>query len=196
MLIKASGVTNLSDARYFAAREVRFLGFNLDEGSAGYVEPSMLHAIREWVEGPLIVGEFSAAPIELVREAASFYRLDAVQVSTDQHQPVLASLEGLTVLLHLPPDGTPDTAAELMRSSRPYVDFFVVPLDAPERVTRFTVPAFFQWHFAGLAERGNELVVHYVRYDDLTSFDQLASTGVTQPGYLHEAVVDPISRTV
>ncbi|HMX39199.1 MAG TPA: hypothetical protein PKD78_02690, partial [Saprospiraceae bacterium] len=116
MLIKASGVTNLSDARYFAAREVRFLGFNLDEGSAGYVEPSMLHAIREWVEGPLIVGEFSAAPIELVREAASFYRLDAVQVSTDQHQPVLASLEGLTVLLHLPPDGTPDTAAELMKA--------------------------------------------------------------------------------
>ena len=75
-------------------------------------------------------------------------------------------------------------------------EVIVVPLDAPERVTRFTVPAFFQWHFAGLAERGNELVVHYVRYDDLTSFDQLASTGVTQPGYLHEAVVDPISRTV
>lgn len=130
MLIKASGITNLSDARYFAAREVRFLGFCLDEGASGYIEPSQLHAIREWVEGPLIVGEFSATPIEVVREAASFYRLDAVQVSAEQHQSALADLPGLMVLLRLPAHIQPDAAAELMQHSKPYVDFFVLPLTA------------------------------------------------------------------
>ena len=35
MLIKASRITNLTDARYFAAKEVDFLGFNLEEGTEG-----------------------------------------------------------------------------------------------------------------------------------------------------------------
>jgi len=75
-------------------------------------------------------------------------------------------------------------------------EIIVVPLDAPERVARWTVPSFFQWHFAGVRERGHELAVHYVRYDDFTTFDQLAGSGVTQRGALHEAVIDPIARTM
>jgi all-trans-8'-apo-beta-carotenal 15,15'-oxygenase len=76
------------------------------------------------------------------------------------------------------------------------VEVIVVPLDAPERVSRFTVPAFYQWHFAGVRARGHELVVHYARYDDLTSFGELASSGITQRGALHEAIVDPIGHTL
>jgi all-trans-8'-apo-beta-carotenal 15,15'-oxygenase len=76
------------------------------------------------------------------------------------------------------------------------VEVIVVPLDAPERVSRFTVPAFYQWHFAGVRVRGHELVVHYARYDDLASFEQLARSGITQRGMLHEAIVDPIGHTL
>jgi all-trans-8'-apo-beta-carotenal 15,15'-oxygenase len=76
------------------------------------------------------------------------------------------------------------------------VEVIVVPLDAPERVARWTVPAFYQWHFAGVRERGHELVVHYVRYADFTTFEQLAGTGVTQRGTMHAAVLDPIARTM
>lgn len=128
MLIKATRITNLTDARYFAAREVRFLGFNLEEGTEGFVDPSFLHAMREWVEGPLIVGEFSSAPVEVVREAASFYRLDGVQVSATHHLRDLAALQGLTVLLVLPEGISPQSAAVLMQQALPYTDFFVVPM--------------------------------------------------------------------
>ena len=76
------------------------------------------------------------------------------------------------------------------------VEVIVVPLDAPERVSRFTVPAFYQWHFAGVHERGHELVVRYVRYADFTTFGQLASSGATERGQLHEAVIDPIAHTL
>lgn len=73
-------------------------------------------------------------------------------------------------------------------------EVIVIPLDQPERASRWTMPPFFQWHFAGLEERGRELVVRYARYDDFATFDELAGKGVTKPGILHEAVIDPIAR--
>ena len=100
-LIKASRIAHLTDARYFAAREVDYLGFNLEEGTAGYLDPMYMKAIREWVEGPKIVGEFNRTPIRVVREAASFFGLDAVQVSVQNHGLQLAELEGLEVILSI-----------------------------------------------------------------------------------------------
>ena len=58
MLIKASRLTNLTDARYFAAKDVQFLGFNLEAGTPGHLDPMYMRAIREWVQGPVILGEF------------------------------------------------------------------------------------------------------------------------------------------
>jgi len=45
--VKASQITNLTDARYFAAWEVEWLGFNFDEGSAHYIPPVEMKAIKE-----------------------------------------------------------------------------------------------------------------------------------------------------
>jgi all-trans-8'-apo-beta-carotenal 15,15'-oxygenase len=75
-------------------------------------------------------------------------------------------------------------------------EVIVVPIDAPERTVRFEVPAFFQWHFAGCWERGRELVVHYARHDDMTSFQQLRACGPTPQGRLCEAVIDPARKTL
>jgi len=71
-----------------------------------------------------------------------------------------------------------------------------VPIDAPEEVRRFTVPAFYQWHFADAFERGDQLVVDYVRYPDFSSNLGLGEvmTGPahgTLGGTLHRAVIDP-----
>lgn len=99
MLIKASAITNLTDARYFAAKAVDFLGFNLEEGTPGYLDPLYMKAIREWVQGPKITGEFDRTPAATVREAAGFYGLDAVQVTRADD---LDLLEGLEVILYLP----------------------------------------------------------------------------------------------
>lgn len=128
MLIKASRIINLTDARYFAAREVDFLGFNLEAGTEGYLDPIYMKAIREWVEGPRIVGEFSRTPAPYIREAAAFFGLDAVQVTT-AYASHLAELEGLTVIL------TVDAGAEVLKEdlfqkAAPYVAYFLLKMPA------------------------------------------------------------------
>jgi phosphoribosylanthranilate isomerase len=79
--IKAGGITNLTDARYFAAREVEWLGFDLSPGSENYIEPGQMLAIREWVDGVKIVGTFNLETTEYIQSAVSELGLDAVQLS-------------------------------------------------------------------------------------------------------------------
>ena len=74
-------------------------------------------------------------------------------------------------------------------------EVIVVPIDAPSRVRRFTVPAFYQWHFATAFERGEELVVDYVRFADFASNRWLQQiidgpARSTIRGTLHRAVID------
>jgi len=125
-LIKASRVAHLTDARYFAAKEVDYLGFNLEAGTEGYLDPMYMKAIREWVEGPKIVGEFSRTPIRVVSEAAAFYGLDVVQVSARNYGSDLAELEGLEVILELEagPEGLLFSKAAL-QAFAPHADVFL-----------------------------------------------------------------------
>jgi len=90
--IKASAITNLTDARYFAAWEVEWLGFDLDPASESFIKPMQVEAIKEWVEGPKITGEFNLQSYEEIEEAAAKLDLDAVQVG------MLTPLETLTNL--------------------------------------------------------------------------------------------------
>ena len=79
--VKASSISNLTDARYFSAWGVEWLGFNFDEGSADYIPPQNMHAIRDWVDGVKIVGEFSYhSPAEIL-EMAQTLQLDAIQTA-------------------------------------------------------------------------------------------------------------------
>ncbi|MBK9256527.1 MAG: hypothetical protein IPM42_13650 [Saprospiraceae bacterium] len=57
--IKISAITNLTDARYFAAAEVDYLGFCCDEESEFYCSSSKIKEIMNWVEGPQCILEFS-----------------------------------------------------------------------------------------------------------------------------------------
>jgi phosphoribosylanthranilate isomerase len=125
-LIKASRIAHLTDARYFAAREVDYLGFNLEEGTEGFLDPMYMKAIREWVEGPKIVGEFSNAPIAVVRESAAFFGLDAVQVSAVAHGHQLADLGGLEVILSvkITPNGL-EVPAETLKQYAALVDIML-----------------------------------------------------------------------
>ncbi len=78
--VKASSITNLTDARYFAAWEVAWMGFNLEAGSEDYIEPKDMKAIKEWVDGVKIVGEFNLPDIELVYSAIEVLEIEQVQV--------------------------------------------------------------------------------------------------------------------
>ena len=58
MKIKASKIENLTDARYFAAQGVEYLGFDLTNIEENQEKYRTIHAIKEWVEGVQFVGEY------------------------------------------------------------------------------------------------------------------------------------------
>jgi len=76
-------------------------------------------------------------------------------------------------------------------------EVIVVPIDEPAKITRFSVDAFYQWHFANAFERGGELIVDYVRYPDFETFEGLSGApDVAKPlgGTLHRATIDVAAR--
>jgi phosphoribosylanthranilate isomerase len=103
--IKASSITNLSDARYFAARDVRWMGFCLDPASADYLQPNIAQAIMEWIEGPHFVGEFGLQSAALIRATAEQLGIKAVQLCPDTPAATIRELRSFFVLLEIaPPD--------------------------------------------------------------------------------------------
>jgi phosphoribosylanthranilate isomerase len=80
-LVKANAITNLTDARYFAAWEVKWLGFCLDPSSPCFVNPAQLLAFREWVGGVELVGEFGNQDLDYILKTTTDLQLDAIQIS-------------------------------------------------------------------------------------------------------------------
>jgi phosphoribosylanthranilate isomerase len=101
MIIHATSITTLTDARYFAAREVQALGYILDEGHPQFMDPSAMKAIREWVEGPALVGWFFKTSLDIVQESARFYQLDAVVIDADALTDATAIEESLVYSVYL-----------------------------------------------------------------------------------------------
>lgn len=126
LITKVSAVRNLTDARYFAAKEVDYLGFNLEEGSPGYLDPMYMKAIREWVAGPKIVGEFTSLPIAHVGAAHAFFGLDAVQLTAAHHGDNLQELPGVEIILKVNPGIDALALARIFRDATPYVACFLL----------------------------------------------------------------------
>lgn len=82
--VKVSSLTNLTDARYFAAWGVDWLGFNLQEGHSDYQDTKTMTEICGWVEGPKALGEFAFEDLEQIKEAIAERKLEAVQISQIQ----------------------------------------------------------------------------------------------------------------
>ena len=96
--IKASTVRNLTDARYFAAREVEWIGFPLQPGSEDAISPETAKSIIEWIDGVKMVGEFDFASAEEILEIHRHLWFDAVQVGMFTSPDELKKLSELTVI--------------------------------------------------------------------------------------------------
>ncbi len=62
--IIAQNITNLSDARYFAAWGVDYVSFNTIVGSEFYIADADIKEIKDWVEGPQCLIEANALEFE------------------------------------------------------------------------------------------------------------------------------------
>lgn len=92
--VKASGITHLTDARYFAAKGVTWMGYCLDPASDQFIPPAKMQAIREWVDGVLTVGEMGFASGDELLDAVATHRLDAIQVNMWVEPADLEPLQG------------------------------------------------------------------------------------------------------
>lgn len=87
--IKVGAITNLTDARYFAAREVNWLGFDCSVGSEAHIGAAQMLAIKEWVDGVKFVGEFNLESPEAIRTLINELQFDAIQLSMAVSDEVL-----------------------------------------------------------------------------------------------------------
>ncbi|KAA3625693.1 MAG: hypothetical protein DWQ02_21265 [Bacteroidetes bacterium] len=78
--VKASSITNLTDARYFAAMGVEWLGFNLNSKEADVISTENFKEIEEWVEGVQIVAEYGDESWEKIREGVEEVVPNVVQL--------------------------------------------------------------------------------------------------------------------
>jgi phosphoribosylanthranilate isomerase len=93
LIIKASEITNLTDARYFSAWAVDYLGFNLVEGTDSFIEPIQLNAIKEWLSGPKIIAELgSMADKDSINFCLETLKLDGIQIG---HFTPIENLEAI-----------------------------------------------------------------------------------------------------
>lgn len=96
--VKASEIANLTDARYFAALEVEWLCFNLEQGTETYIEPNTIIAIKEWIEGPKIVGTFGMQTTEYIQQAVSTIGLDAIQLGHFAQMNQILTLKDVPII--------------------------------------------------------------------------------------------------
>lgn len=146
MLIKASRVTNLTDARYFAARGASYIGFNLEEGTEDYLDPIYMKAIKEWLEGPRIVGEFGSASPAVAAEAASFLGLDAVQIDAGAHLGELGDLAGTETILRLNGQSGIHVISGISEAAAPFVSHFLLDFSDVENWAEILGNNATEWH--------------------------------------------------
>jgi len=84
--VKASSVSNLTDARYFAAWHVEWLGFDLTASGLATLPLPQVKEIKDWIEGPKIIGELAVLDIEQSQQIIDFLALEYIQVG--MHTPV------------------------------------------------------------------------------------------------------------
>lgn len=99
MKLKASSISNLTDARYFAAWNVEWVGFCLELGDPNYAAPQDIQEIKDWLVGPKIIGEFGVGQsAEAINASIELLQLDGVQVSPFVADSVLDQLTETTII--------------------------------------------------------------------------------------------------
>lgn len=130
--VKASSITNLTDARYFAAWEVEWLGFNFDPPSENYIPPRSMKAIKGWVDGVKIVGEFSTANAQEIAEAIQLLELDTVQLSPFTRAEDIPNLSISVPIIQeiiIEPNQKPEEIKELLDSYKGLVQSYLINFD-------------------------------------------------------------------
>lgn len=129
--IKASDITNLTDARYFAAKEVEWLCFNFSEGAVSYIDPMKARAIFEWVEGPKIVGEFDNATADEINFYTEGWGLQVIQVGFLMPIDTVKAIKNTPIIkdIWIEEFTNPDFLVKELTAYAPHVESFQLNFD-------------------------------------------------------------------
>ena len=130
--IKASSITNLTDARYFAAWGVHWLGFDFKEGSETNISARDMKAISDWVDGVEIVGEFEIHTSEEIQQAIELLNLDAVQVGMLTTTETLIELNTTISVIKeivVAKESTEDDIIDHLSTYAPYCQLFLLDFE-------------------------------------------------------------------
>lgn len=130
--IKASQITNLTDARYFAAWDVSWLGFCLDANTDYFMPPANVAAIKEWVEGPKIIGEFGLQTATEIRALVDTLELDAIQLGMLVGEDVLEQLDGISIFKEIVLENLDSMQSDInfhLDKFEAYIDTFILVFD-------------------------------------------------------------------
>lgn len=129
--VKASSISNLTDARYFAAWHVDWLGFDLTADGLAILSLPEVKEIKDWIEGPKIVGELAVLEVEQSQQIIDFLSLKYVQVG--MHTPVeyLNSLNVDSIIKEviIEPSTTFEDLKTHLATYFDYVDSFLINFD-------------------------------------------------------------------
>jgi phosphoribosylanthranilate isomerase len=125
--VKVSSIANLSDARYCAGMGVEWLGFPLLD-----LKLERFTEIRNWLAGVQIVGEFTKATAEQIREAVSTYKPDVIEIDSSVSLVAIQSIDIPKILrVNIDTDNLP----AIFAASTPYVSHFLVVGDSVDSLT-------------------------------------------------------------
>ncbi len=92
-IVKAGSITNLTDARFFAAFDVNYIGFCFDPQSPNYISPQNALAIKGWITGPQIVAEFANQDIDNINNIIQFFEPDVIEVDSDFVEQIIPTAQ-------------------------------------------------------------------------------------------------------
>jgi phosphoribosylanthranilate isomerase len=122
--VKVSSIANLSDARYCAGMGVEWLGFPLQE-----ITVEKFTEIRNWLAGVQIVGEFTKATADQVREAVAIYQPDVIEIDSSVSLVAIQSIDVSKILrVNIDTDNLP----AIFAASAPYVTHFLLVGDSAD----------------------------------------------------------------
>ena len=129
--ILAGSLTNLTDARYFAAMGVEWIGFNLNPGDDTFLSPVQVQAIKEWVEGPAIIGEFNLQSAAEIQQLITDLTLDAVQLGPFTELDTLLAIDTQVPVIKeviIEQATTRSQLADTLQTFAPHVQYFLLDL--------------------------------------------------------------------
>jgi phosphoribosylanthranilate isomerase len=131
--VKAGGIAHLTDARFFAAWGVEWLGYDFRKGSPQQLDPLAAKAIMEWVEGPKHLGEFDLSSADEIRNLAISLALDGVQIGHFAQVETARELSDLVVFKEIivEPGQNAGDLSPLLEAFAPFAQAFVLDFQEP-----------------------------------------------------------------